>query len=137
MHNPYATAFRWAVVVGIIQDLIVGIPGIFAPNAVLSIVAEPVPNPVWPAFAANLLVLLAMFYIPAALDPFRYRIVAIMTVLARAAGVVFFLVIWRGAAPAWFGYLDLMFGTVQGILLVLAYRQARQTQASVSLEAAT
>jgi hypothetical protein len=117
--------FRWAVLIGILQDWLVGIPGIFAPNAVLALVAEPAAQPVWPAFACLLLVLLSLFYIPGAFDPFRYRPTAILTVVARAAGVVFFLVIWRGQTPAWFGLLDLTFTVIQGGLLWLTFREGQ------------
>jgi len=121
--KPYALLFRWAVLIGILQDWLVGIPGIFIPNTVLALVAQPAAQPVWPAFACLLLVLLSLFYIPGAFDPFRYHATAILTVVARAAGVVFFLVIWRGATPPWFGYLDLIFTILQGVLLWLTFRQ--------------
>ena len=126
MNNKYALGFRWAVFLGIAQDLLVSIPGIFAPNAVLGLVAEPAAQPVWPAFACLLLLLISLFYIPGAMDPFTYRATAILSVVARAAGVVFFLVIWRGQAPAWFGYLDLTFTLIQGGSLWLTYHYAQQ-----------
>ena len=128
--NTFATLFRWAVFIGILQDWVLGLPGIFAPSAVLGLLGESVSQPVWPAFASLLAVLLSLFYIPGALDPFRYRPIAILTVAARAAGVVFFLVIWRGQAPALFGYIDLTFTILQGGLLWLTYREG-QTVVSV------
>jgi hypothetical protein len=137
VNNKYALWFRWAVFIGIVQDLLVAIPGIFVPNAVLSLVAEPAAQPVWPAFAMLLLLLLSLFYIPGALDPFTHRGTAILTVVARGAGVIFFLVIWRGQAPAWFGYLDLTFTVIQGVLLWLAYRDAQQPVAISAGQKAT
>jgi hypothetical protein len=133
LNNKYAHWFRWAVFLGIAQDWLVAIPGIFVPNAVLSLVAEPAQQPVWPAFAMLLLFLLSLMYIPGALDPFSHRATAILTVVARGAGVVFFLVIWRGQTPAWFGYLDLTFTLIQGALLWLTYHDAQQL-ASLSTE---
>jgi hypothetical protein len=121
--NTYAIWFRRAVLLGILQDWFFALPGIFIPNAVLAWVgADPALEPVWPAFASLLLVLLSVFYIPAAIDPFRYLPAAVMTVLARFAGVLFFFVLYPGRFPALFGYLDLTFGLVQGALLLLALR---------------
>jgi hypothetical protein len=79
-------------------------------------------HPVWPAFASLLLVLLSLFYIPGALDPRRYKATAILSVLARPPGVIFFLLLWRGLYPA-FGYLDLALTLIQAPLLYLALRQ--------------
>ena len=44
----------------------------------------------WVRFAALLLILLSLFYVSAARDCMRYRPVAVMTVLSRLAGVLFF-----------------------------------------------
>jgi hypothetical protein len=121
--KPYALWFRWAVFLGILQDFVVGIPGIFFPNGVLDYAGlPPAPDPVWPAFACLILVLLGTFYIPGAIDPFGYRPLAILTVVARAAGVVFFFVLYRGQFPDWFGYVDLFLTVLQGGLLFLTFR---------------
>ncbi len=128
-NNRYALWFRWAVFIGIAQDWLVALPGIFIPNAVLGLVSEPVAQPVWPAFACLLLFLLSLMYIPGALDPLTHRGTAILTVVSRAKGVFFFLILWRGQTPGWFGYLDLTFTVVQGLLLWLTYREARRTLA--------
>ena len=115
--------FRRAVFLGILQDWIFGLPGIFAPNAVLSFArVEPAAQPIWPAFASLILVLLSIFYIPGALDPFRYRPLALLAVVARIAGVVFFFVLYPGQFPAWFGYVDLGLAVAQGSLLFLAWQ---------------
>lgn len=130
--KSYALWWRWVVLLDILQDWIVAIPGVFVPNAVLTAVAEPAAQPVWPAFACLLLFLLSLFYIAPAFDPFKYRPAAILTVAARAAGVVFFLVIWRGQTPAWFGYLDLTFTVLQGALLWLTLREAQPVLAEAT-----
>lgn len=128
--NRYAIWFRWAVVIGILQDWLLGVPGIFRPNAVLQLVkVKPVEQPVWPAFASLLLTLLSVMYIPGAINPRRYRAVAILSVLARAAGVTFFFRLQRGKVPPWFGAIDLFFLLVQGPLLFLALRENRSTGA--------
>jgi hypothetical protein len=128
--NRYALWFRWAVVAGILQDWLLGVPGIVKPNAVLRLVkVKPVEQPIWPAFASLLLTLLSIMYIPGAVNPLRYRAVAILSVLARAAGVTFFFGLQRGKVPPWFGAIDLFFLLVQGPLLFLTYREDRNTSA--------
>jgi hypothetical protein len=119
--NRFAIAFRWAVVAGILQDWFFALPGIFLPSAVLQLAnADPVVPPAWPAYACLLLVLLSLFYIPAAIDPFRYSSFALFTVIARVGGVLFFFVLYPGVFPPLFGYIDLALTLLQGSLLVLA-----------------
>ena len=123
--NRYAIIFRWVVVLGVLANLSMAIPGVFIPNAVIDavggtpLVGTGADYLVWPSFASLLLVLLSLFYLPAAADPFAYRPVAVLAVLARAAGAIFFLGAHRVYAV--FGYLDLAFGVVEGILLAMAY----------------
>ena len=120
--NHYAVWFRRFVILGILINLFFALPGIFIPNAVISIVnLDPARDPIWLAFSANLLVLLSLFYIPAALNPFRNAFAAVLTVLARFAGAAFFLCIWSEGARV-FGYLDLTLGIVQGLLLFATFR---------------
>jgi hypothetical protein len=109
------------VVVGILQDWFFALLGIFIPSAVLQFAkADPVAPPVWPAYASLLLTLLSFFYIPAAIDPFRYSAFAVFTVIARVGGVIFFFLLYPGSFPPLFGYIDLTFALLQGSLLVLA-----------------
>ena len=100
----------WA---GIIADWVLGIPSIFAPAAVLNLIGvRPTGDPVWTAFAAMILILLSLFYIPGANDPYRYRYNAWMAVWARLAGILFFFILNPGVYPA-FGYLDTALFLVQ------------------------
>jgi hypothetical protein len=119
----WASWFGRAVWLGILADWFFGLPGIFVPNAVLSAFGftEALETPVWPAFASLLLVLLSFFYIPGAMNPYRYRITAILSVLARLLFVILFLWLWPGWYPA-FGYLDLFLFVIQAPLLYLALR---------------
>jgi hypothetical protein len=92
MRNRYAAWFRRVVVIGVLVNLALAVPGLFIPNAVIDFVGgTPVVEQVWPSFASLLLILLSLFYLPAALDPFSYRLVAWMAVGARLAGAAFFL----------------------------------------------
>lgn len=115
----YATKFRLMVLLGVVANLALAIPAVFAPNAVITLVGgTPVAEMAraWPSFAGWLLILLSLFYLPAALDPDRYRIVAVLTVLARFAGVVFFTLLY----PQYLllALYDLFFGVTQGALLL-------------------
>src|SRR5262245_66526695 len=95
---------RWfgrAVWLGILADWVLAVPTIFAPRWVLQTLGfRPTGDPVWTAFAALLVFLLSLFYIPAATNPARYRFNAWMTVFARPPGVVFFLILNPGHYPA-------------------------------------
>ena len=120
--NRYAVWFRWVVVLGILVNLFFALPGIFIPNAVLALAGyAPTDEPVWPGAANLLLLLLSLFYIPGAVDPFRYTPVAWLAIVARFAGATYFLCLW----PEYplFGYIDLPFGVVESVLLVVALRR--------------
>jgi hypothetical protein len=82
----------------------------------------------WLQFSALLLILLSAFYVPAALNPNKYRLVAWMAVGARLAGVIFFL----GFQPReynFFGYFDFVFFVPEVLLLAaLARGDARRSQ---------
>jgi len=105
----------WA---GILADLVLGIPAIFWPAQVLDLLGmRPTQDPVWTAFAGLILVLLALFYIPGASQPYRYRFNAILAVLARPPGVLFFLWLYAGLYPA-FGGLDALLFLIQFPFLV-------------------
>jgi hypothetical protein len=99
---------------GIVADVGLGAPAIFAPTKIIEVFGfRPTPDPVWAAYASLVLVLLGAFYIPAAMDPLKYRYAAWMSILARPPGVIFFLLIWRGFYPA--------FGLMDGLLFVLSF----------------
>ena len=123
MKQPHVW-FGRAMWLGILADLVLGVPGIFYPNAVLALAGQPLAleTPIWAAFASLLLVLIALFYIPGANDPYRYRSTAILSVLARPPGVIFFLFLWPGVYPV-FGYLDLFLFLLQAPLLYLTLRR--------------
>ena len=83
-------ATRWFMRVtwlGIVANLGLALPTLFAPLRMVALTGLPTPDPLlWLRFSALLLVLLSAFYVPAALDPRRYRLVAWLAVLARLAG---------------------------------------------------
>jgi len=118
-------AGRWfsrVVWLGIVCNLALAVPTLLAPAQTMALTRMPPASPLlWPQFSALLLILLSIFYIPAALDFARYRITAWCTVGSRLAGVVFF-VGFQPAAYHVLGYIDLVFFVPEAVLLTLALR---------------
>ena len=77
---------------------------------------------VWPRFAAFLLVLLSIFYVPAAIDPLAHCYSAVVAIICRFGGVAFFTIV--GGRYIFFGLFDLAFGLPQAILLLLAWKSS-------------
>ena len=115
--------FSRVVWLGILCNLALAVPTLVAPGQTMALTGIPPASPLlWPQFSALLLILLSIFYIPAALDFSRYRITAWSSVGARLAGVIFFV----GFQPATYhalGYFDLVFFVPEAVLLTLAFRQ--------------
>jgi hypothetical protein len=125
--NRYATWFSRAMWAGILADIALGLPAVFAPDLLLGLVgARPSQDPIWTSFAALLLVILPFFYIPGAIDPYRHRFSAWGGVLARPPGVFFFLILNPGVYPM-FGILDAVLFTTQLTLLLLALQHEPDT----------
>lgn len=121
--GTYTTWFRRAMWVGIVQDWALAVPAIFMPERVLKLTRQrPTGDPTWSAFAALLLLLISLLYIPGAQDPHRYRRTAWLSVMARPPGILFFLVLRRGKYPL-FGIIDALLFAVQAPLLYLASRE--------------
>ena len=101
------TWFRRVLWVGILANLSMAIPTLLATERMMALSGLPPASPImWPRFSGLTLILLSVFYMPAGVDPHRYRIVAWLAVASRLAGVIFFL----GFQPAEYrmlGYFDL------------------------------
>ena len=112
-----ATWFRRIMWLGIAANVVLAAPTLVRPVQALTAVNFPVPSEImWTQFAALLLILLSLLYVPAALDPYRYRIVAVLAVLSRLAGVLFFFLIHTNY---WlFGAFDLAFFLPESLLLM-------------------
>ena len=114
--------FRRVVWIGIAANLLLAVPTLVAPAASIARAGVPAATPLlWPQFSALLLILLSIFYLPAALDFERYRMTAWSAVGARLAGVIFFV----GFQPREYhmlGYFDLVFFVPEAVLLALAFR---------------
>jgi hypothetical protein len=117
------TAARWfrrVVWVGIIANVLLALPTIAAPSQMTAFAGLPTATPdLWPRFAGVTMILLSIFYIPAALDVDRYRIVAWFTLVSRLTGVIFFMF---EPGFRFFMYYDLVFLVPQAVLLWLAVR---------------
>ena len=84
--------FKRVMWLGIVANIALAVPTLLAPEQMIEFVGLPMATPLlWPRFAALLLILLSLFYMPAAIDPARYRLVALLTLVSRLAGVVFFV----------------------------------------------
>ena len=119
--NVYAKWFGRIVWLGVFVNVILSIPGLLFPEWLLGLLnLEPAVPTVWVRFSANLLILLSLFYIPAAINLYRYPANAWLAVFARFAGLTFFLTQPREYLA--FGLLDLAFAIPEGILLMLAQR---------------
>ena len=116
--------FSRVVWLGIVANLALAVPTLFVPARLLEMSNLPVTVPiVWTQFSALLLILLTAFYVPAALDPLRYTLVAWLSVWARLAGVIFF-VLFQSREYHMFGYFDLVFFVPEAALLFAATRAA-------------
>jgi len=122
-----SSARRWfgrMMWVGILANLALAIPTLLLPGRMMAWIDLPLATPImWPRFAALLLILLSVFYMPAAVDPDRYRTTAWTAVFSRLAGVLFFLT--QPREYLMFGLFDLVFFIPE---IVLLWRLSRSTQ---------
>jgi hypothetical protein len=131
--NGYARAFRIATRIGVLTNLGMGLTAVVAPDWFLRAMGFDVAYPnLWPRFAAWLLILMSLFYIPGANDLNRYRANAVLSVCARISGVVFFsgMVVLIGFSSRYllFGLIDLVFAVPCGIFLLMAVRRQKEEQ---------
>jgi hypothetical protein len=119
--NAAARWFSTLMWIGIAANIIVAVTSIAWTDAVLDFFSlDMAQSRIWPRFAAFLLILLTIFYVPAALDPIVHRYAAVVSVMCRFAGVAFFAIV--GGRYIVFGLYDLIFALPQAILLWLAWR---------------
>lgn len=117
--------FRRVTWLGIVANILVSLISIAATSDVLVILDLPPANPlIWPRFGAFLLILLSFFYIPAAIDPVRFRFSAWLAIICRFGGVAFFAI--AGGGYIVFGLFDFAFGLPELILLTIGLRRLAQ-----------
>jgi hypothetical protein len=125
--------FSIAMWLGILADWGLGIPTIFWPEQTLKrFNLLGTTDPVWTAFAALMLILLSLFYIPGAINPYRYKMLAWLSVIARPPGVIFFLLFRPGFYPQ-FGIMDGILFLIQFPLLVMAMKEDPEVLAANKL----
>lgn len=125
----YARWFSRVVWLGIaVNVLFFVIPACFFPVELLSLLHMQIPVPIiWVRTAGMLLFIISAFYVPGAIDPARYRLTAWLSVFpSRAFGSTFFItsVLFFGQDLGFLSIalVDLFFGVVEGVLLVLMIR---------------
>ena len=96
-HSTEDGALRWfrrLMWAGIIANVVVGIASIaYTPQVLALAKVDPATPLVWPRLSAMLVMLLAGFYIPAAIDPCAHRFSAVFAVVCRFAGTIFMAVV--------------------------------------------
>jgi hypothetical protein len=117
--NTASLWFRRVTWLGVAANLALAVPAAAAPARMLAWMGLPPATPlVWVRFAAVLLILVTAFYVPAAMDVYKYTVIAWLSVAARLTGVVFFA--FQAPEYRLFGLFDLSFFLPQVILLALA-----------------
>jgi hypothetical protein len=125
------TAAKWfgrVVWIGIVVNMFFVVACFFFPERMCELLGLTKPNPIiWVRTSGMLLFIISIFYMPAAMNPFRYRATAIMHIIpSRACGSSFFLysVLVQGQEAGFLSIalVDLFFGVVSAILLYFAFR---------------
>ena len=128
MDNPWARWYGRTVLLGIFVNMFFVVACFFFPRPMCELLHLKVPDPIiWVRTSGMLLFIISVFYIPGALDPFRYRATAVMHIIpSRACGSTFFLysVLVRGQEAGFLSIalVDLFFGVVSAIFLFKAFR---------------
>lgn len=107
----------WAAILG---NIAMALPAIAAPSTVIALAGLPASGPeIWPRLAALQAIVIAAFYVPAALDVDRHRAAAWLAVGAHAVGAMFFAL-----EPGFrlFAVYDGVFALALGALLTMAVR---------------
>ena len=126
--NPAAQWFGRVVIFGVIVNMFFVVACFFFPEQMCQLLGLRQPDPIiWVRTSGMLLFIISVFYIPAALNPYRYRATAIMHIIpSRACGSSFFLysVLLRGQELGFLSIalVDLFFGVVSAIFLFFAFR---------------
>ena len=131
-----AVWFGRVVWLGILANLALAVPTLLVPERLMAMAGLPPASPLmWVRFSAWLLILLSFLYIPGAIDPYRHRLAAVLSVTSRLAGVLFFAT--QAADYRMFGLFDFVFFVPEAILLTMALRQAPVVQARMESSAAS
>ena len=96
---PRGRWFKRVMWLGILANLALAVPTLLAPDTMIEFIGLPMATPLlWPRFAGLLLILLSLFYMPAAIDPSAIVSSRGSPSASRLAGVVFFVSVRRPTA---------------------------------------
>jgi hypothetical protein len=121
--NRAAVWFGRVMWLGILANVALAAPTLIAPERLMAMAGFPAASPLmWVRFSAWLLILLSFMYMPGAIDLYRYRVPALLSVGSRLAGVLFFAT--QAAEYRLLGVFDFVFLVPEAILLTIALRHA-------------
>jgi hypothetical protein len=84
--------FKTLMWIAFVANIIVAAISVISTESVLDFLhLDPTQPLVWPFCAAFFLILLSLFYVPAALDPIGHRYSAIVSIVCRFGGVASFV----------------------------------------------
>jgi hypothetical protein len=131
--NIYVVWFKYVVWLGILANFAYAVIAFAIPARLLTFFQlGSIDSTVWLFNYSVLLVLLSCFYIPAANDPFRYRVNSWLLIAARLIpATTFFVGSFVEFMPSGFltlGIGDLTIGIVEAIFLVLALQRESEIQ---------
>lgn len=132
--NYYQKWFSPVVLLGVLANLSFALPAIFFPSWLLRTLDLPAfykdYQDLWLRDAGLLLFFLSLTHIPAAFDPWRYKVNAVVLVFGRLLFGVFWLwfFFFAGAPRGYFilGVTDLALGIVLVILYFLLLREEKK-----------
>jgi hypothetical protein len=123
MRSKAAVWFGRVVWIGILANFALAVPTLIVPERLMAMANLPPATPLmWVRFSAWLLILLSFMYMPGAVDVYRYRVPAWLSVTSRLAGVAFFAT--QPPEYRLFGLFDFVFLVPEAILLPIALRHA-------------
>jgi hypothetical protein len=136
MRSKAAVWFGRVVWIGIFANFALAVPTLIVPERLIAMANLPPAAPLmWVRFAAWLLILLSFMYMPGAVNVYRYRVPAWLSVTSRLAGVAFFAT--QPPEYRMFGLFDFVFLVPEAILLPIALRHAPAGDASLEGGAAS
>ena len=121
VRSKAAVWFGRVVWLGILANFAAAIPTLIVPERLMAMANLPPATPLmWVRFSAWLLILLSFMYMPGAINLYRYRSPAVLSVTSRLAGVLFFAT--QASEYRLFGLFDFVFLVPEAILLTIAFR---------------
>lgn len=125
----YYIWFKRIELLGVASNLVLAVWALFAPGVLLKTFGLNAAYPeTWVQFSALLLIIVSLFYIPGALNPERDFSIAILSIISRAMGVLFFIVmvfiLGRQKHFLIFSAFDFLFGLSEAVLLTLGRKNA-------------